>query len=65
MKLNKKKEEIRRLLLLVVNILTDKWDKLESIDPDQSLEKWRSYKGIRNVIRDTIKEIAKAKGIDL
>ena len=57
--------ETKQLLLLVVNILTDKWDKLESIDPDQSLEKWRSYKGIRNVIRDTIKEIAKVKGIDL
>jgi len=57
--------ETKQLLLLVVNILTDKWDKLESIDPDQSPEKWRSYRGIRNVIRDTIKEIAKVKGIDL
>jgi hypothetical protein len=60
-----KKEETKQLLLLVMNSLTDKWDGIESRDPDQSTEKWRSYKGIRNNIRDTIGEIAKAKGVDL
>lgn len=60
-----KKEEIKQLLLLVQNVLTDKWDKIESQDPDQSTEKWRGYKHIRNNIRDTIKEIAKSKGIEL
>lgn len=58
-------EEIKQLLLLVQNVLTDKWDKIESQDPDQSTEKWRSYKHIRNNIRESIKEIAKSKGVEL
>ncbi len=58
-------KEIKDLLLLVMNVLTDKWDKVESQDPDQSFEKWRSYKGIRNNTRDWIKEIAKAKEIEI
>lgn len=41
-----------------------KWNKIESQDQDQSMEKWRNYKHIRNTIRDTINEIAKAKGIE-
>ena len=58
-------EEIRQLLLLVMNVLADKWDEIEEHDPDQSTEKWKSYKGIRNTIRDVVKEIAKSKGVDL
>lgn len=53
------------LLLLTLNALTDKWDKIETEDPDQSTQKWMSYKKIRNNIRDTIKEIAESKGIKL
>lgn len=59
------KEETKELLLLVMNALTDKWDKIESNDPDQSLEKWKGYKSIRNTTRDTIKEVAESKGITL
>lgn len=58
-----KMKEEKELLLLVMNVLTDKWDKIELQDLDQSFEKWRSYKGIRNNTRDWINEIAKAKGI--
>ena len=60
-----KKEEIKQLLLLVMNVLTDKWDKIEMQDLEQSTERWWSYKHIRNNIRDSIREIAKAKGINL
>lgn len=58
------KEETRQLLLLVMNVLTVKWNKIESQDQDQSMERWRNYKHIRNTVRDTINEIAKAKGIE-
>ena len=60
-----KKEEIKQLLLLVMNVLTDKWDKIEMQDPDQSMDKWKGYKHIRNNIRDSIKEIAKSKEVEL
>lgn len=59
------KKEQEKLLLLVINTLTDKWDEIENRDPDTSTEKWKSYKRIRNNIRDTIKEIAESKGIKL
>ena len=59
------KEVTKHTLLLVMNVLADKWDAIENQDPDQSEEKWRSYKGIRNNIRDTIKQIAKTKGIKI
>lgn len=58
-------QERRELLLTVMNVLTDKWDRLEFQDPDTSTEKWMNYKHIRNNIRDTIKEIAEAKGVNL
>jgi len=48
-----------------MNVLTDKWDKIEMQDPDQSAEKRRTYKKIRNNIRDSINEIAKIKNIEL
>lgn len=61
------KEEIiiRQILLDIMNIITDRFDEMETLDPDQSIEKWRGYKAIRNTIRDEIKTIAKAKGVDL
>jgi hypothetical protein len=59
------KEEVKNLLNLVMNVLTEKWDKIEEQDPDQSTEKWMGYKRIRNNIRDSIKEIAVSKGIEL
>ena len=63
------REEVRteekQLFLLIMNVLTDKWDKVESQDPDQSGEKWKVYKGIRNNTRDWIKEIAEKRGITL
>ncbi len=55
----------QELLSLVMNHLTERWDNVESLDPDKSTEKWRSYKGIRNNTRDWINEIAKAHGFDL
>ena len=60
-----KNEETKQLLLLVLNVLTENWDRVESEDPDQSEVKWRMYKGIRNNTRSWIYKIAKAKGINL
>jgi len=56
--------EEKDVLNLVMNVLTDRFDKLESQDPDQSMEKWRGYKSIRNNIRDAIREIADDHGIE-
>ena len=64
-RLKTKMKEKKQLLLLVMNVLTDKFDKMESQDIDQSTAKWRSYKGIRNTIRDEINKIAESKGINL
>lgn len=58
-------DEQKLLLSTTMNVLTDKWDKVESQDPDTSMETWRNYKHIRNNTRDWIKEIASAKGIEL
>ena len=58
-------KQTKDLLLLVMNTLTDRWDEIELRDPDQSTTKWQAYKHIRNNIRDTIKEIAKSKGVEL
>lgn len=59
------KEEIKQLLLLASNVLCEKFDKIESQDPDQSIEKWKSYKSIRNTIRDELRRVALSKGVDI
>ncbi len=60
-----KKEEIKKLLLLVMNALAEFWDDKEMSDPDQSTEKWLNYKCIRNNERNVIRKIVKTKGIEL
>ena len=59
------KDITKKLLLLLMNTLTEKWDEIESQDSDKSMDKWRSYKRIRNNERDIIKKIAESKGIVL
>ena len=39
--------------------LTNLFDRLESNDPDTSMENWKNYKFIRNNIRDFISTITK------
>ena len=62
--MKKEKQIEKELLLLVMNVITEKFDKMEAQDPDQSTAKWPSYKGIRNTIRDEIKRIAVSKDIE-
>lgn len=52
-------------LHLILNVLSEDWERIERQDPDQSMEKWRGYKGIRNNIRASIKKIAKSQSIEL
>ena len=58
-------EEVKELLLLVSNALTDRWDYLEAHDPDQSDGKRSGYKHIRNTMREVIWDIAESKDIRL
>ncbi len=59
------RDELKQLFLLIMNVLAEKWDKVESQDPDQSTEKWKGYKRIRNNERAWIMEVAKSKGIEI
>lgn len=53
------------LLSLVLNMLYERWDRIEAQDPDQSMDKWKSYKSIRNTTANVINELAKNRGFDL
>ena len=56
-----KPEETKKLLNLVMNCLTEMWDRIEHQDPNKSTDQWRMYKCIRNNTRDEIQRIADKK----